>query len=67
MNEKRNPIQEAMTKIAHQANYYSIPVLDKLSDYDKGNHKGRKEGLLIAFYLMNDAITRIIKNWKEEK
>jgi len=41
-------MDDPFEKIDMLISYYSIPVIESLSDYDKGVHDGRKEGLLLA-------------------
>jgi len=45
-----------------QISYYKQPVLEKLSDFDKGIHKGRYEGLL----LVRQEIIKWAKEYKKE-
>lgn len=48
-------------KLIHiQKNYYLQPVLEKLSEYDKGIHQGRAEGLLIALDYLRKALAPLV-------
>jgi len=45
-----------------QIRYYKQPVLDSLSDFEKGRHKGRYEGLLLA----RKEIVKWAENYKKK-
>lgn len=52
-----------LVAINMQIEYYRLPVIEKLSDFEKGVHKGRMEGLVIA----RDEILKYVEKYRKEK
>lgn len=47
-------IYNPLTEINKLRKYYGMPVIDALSDFDKGVHQGRAEGLAMAERIVLD-------------
>ena len=56
--------EDVIKKIVMERDYYNLPVLDKLSEYDKGVHKGRAEGLQIALNYIGSFAKSMIEKEK---
>jgi len=64
---KDNWFQDVLSKIQFQRDYYKMPTIDSVSDYDKGVHIGRSEGLSMALVLLEYAIDGQVKEIRKEK
>ncbi len=62
-----NWFQKVIKSIEFQREYYALPTIDKLSDYDKGVHAGRSEGLGISLALLGFGIEKQVKKIRANK
>jgi len=56
-----NPLKEAFDKIDMQIRYYKEPTIGAVSDFDKGVHRGRFDGLHIAAGIMKTGILELLQ------
>lgn len=60
-------MKSPLETIDFQINYYNQSVLERLSDYDKGIHVGRVDGLRLAKHILLDWVKWYRKEKKNGK
>jgi len=62
-----NHLKNAFDKLDMQIRYYQKPPIEKLSEFHKGVHEGRAEGLLMASGILKTGVIKLMGEALEQQ